>query len=274
MRDVACSVSVLVVQDDTDARARAAAGLRDAGHRVWAAADAAAAQWLADRHRPDVAVVDVHLGGDIDGFAAAAALRASFGTPIFFIVDADHLQHRMRAYEQSTHGYLVRPFCSTELVARVEAAGAEVAEGAVRRRHLGLGRPLRAGDVELDPSTRRAMRAGIHLALTDRQFELLAVLAAAPGRTFSKTELLERIWGYSEYDVNLVEVHISGLRRCLEAHGPRVIFTVRNRGYVLVPAGRLSAGGPTPAPPSHRARAWWDSRRERALLAVAQPGMR
>ncbi len=264
-------MSVLLVQDDTGTRTQAAAALRGAGHRMWAAADAAGAQWLADRHRPDVALVDGHLGGDTDGFAAAAALRASFGMAIFFIVDADHPQHRMRAYEESTHGYLVRPFSCNELVARVEAAGAEAANGVVERRpRLGLSRPLRACDVELDPCTRRAVRAGIHLALTDRQFELLAGLAAAPGRTFSKPELLERVWGCSEHDVNLGEVHVSGLRRCLEVHGPREIFTVLNRGDALVPAGRPSAAGGVPRPASERGRAWRVDRRGVAPLAAGR----
>ena len=77
------------------------------------------------------------------------------------------------------------------------------------------------------------MRAGERLELTRMEEALLVVMAQHPGRVFSKTQLLSQVWGFDAYDVNVVEVHISALRRKLETHGPRLLHTVRGAGYLL-----------------------------------------
>ena len=79
------------------------------------------------------------------------------------------------------------------------------------------------------------MRAGATLDLTRTEFDLLAVMAKHPGQVLSKVQLLTQVWGFDAFDVNLVEVHMSSLRRKMEVHGPRLIQTVRGVGYVLRP---------------------------------------
>jgi DNA-binding response OmpR family regulator len=85
----------------------------------------------------------------------------------------------------------------------------------------------------IDDANKHARRSGVWLDLTPTEFELLSALARAPNQVFSKGQLLSRVWGFDAYDPNLVEVHISALRRKLEAQGPRLIHTVRGRGYVF-----------------------------------------
>jgi len=99
---------------------------------------------------------------------------------------------------------------------------------------------VQVGDLVLDETSGTAVRTGVTLALTATELRLLLYLARHPGRALSKTQILTQVWGYDDYDPNLVEVHISALRRKLEQHGPRLLHTARGLGYVL----RAEAGGP------------------------------
>jgi DNA-binding response OmpR family regulator len=94
---------------------------------------------------------------------------------------------------------------------------------------------VQVGDLVVDEDARLAVRSGQALELTATEFKLLAYLAGHRGRILSKTQLLTQVWGYDEYDPNLVEVHVSALRRKLEQHGPRLIHTARGLGYVVRP---------------------------------------
>jgi len=94
---------------------------------------------------------------------------------------------------------------------------------------------LQVKDLVIDTQAHSAVRAGKVMDLTHREFSLLATLAQHPGIVLSKVQLLTQVWGSEHYDLNLVEVHISALRRKLEEHGPRLIHTVRGVGYVLRP---------------------------------------
>jgi len=94
---------------------------------------------------------------------------------------------------------------------------------------------VQVGDLVVDEDAKLAVRAGRPVELTGTEFRILAYLVGHRGRILSKTQLLTQIWGYEEYDPNLVEVHVSALRRKLEQHGPRLIHTARGLGYVLRP---------------------------------------
>ena len=94
---------------------------------------------------------------------------------------------------------------------------------------------IEIGDLLIDQEASLARRAGTPLDLTATEFRLLEFLAGSRGRTLSKGQILTQVWGYDDYDPNLVEVHISALRRKLESAGPRMIHTVRGLGYVLRP---------------------------------------
>ena len=113
----------------------------------------------------------------------------------------------------------------SELLARVRA---------VMRRSGRLHSPVvEIRDLLIDDNAKQAIRGGVVLDLTPTEFELLSVLVRSPDQVFSKGQLLSQIWGFDSYDPNLVEVHMSALRRKLDAHGPRLVHTVRSRGYVF-----------------------------------------
>ncbi|MEX1162527.1 MAG: response regulator transcription factor [Nitriliruptor sp.] len=114
-----------------------------------------------------------------------------------------------------------------ELLARVQAL--------LRRAGKLVSDVWQVGDIVVDEHRRRVHRAGTEVELTRTEFDLLVALGRTPDRVLSKTQLLSIVWGFSDQDVNVVEVHVSALRRKLERHGPRVISTVRGAGYRLRP---------------------------------------
>ncbi len=114
-------------------------------------------------------------------------------------------------------------------------AGVRAGRRAVLRRLGRLPSTLALGDLLVDEESGEARRAGVVLDLTATEYRLLAHLAHERSRILSKTQLLTQVWGYDDYDPNLVEVHVSALRRKLEEHGPRILHTVRGFGYVLRP---------------------------------------
>ena len=174
---------------------------------------------------PDLAVVDVMLG-PVDGFALAAELRERLDLPIVFLTARDCVADRVAGFALGADDYLVKPFALEELLARVRA---------VLRRSGRHTEPVQAGDVLVDEAAGVAMRAGEPLALTPTELRLLAFMLRHRGAVLSKHQLLTQVWGYDAYDPNLVEVHVSALRRKLERAGRRVIHTVRGLGYRFEP---------------------------------------
>ncbi|MEU8230607.1 response regulator transcription factor [Actinoplanes sp. NPDC048967] len=217
---------VLVVEDEDAIRAPLAAALRGAGHEVREAADGAGFEEVVDAYRPDLALLDVQLPGGRDGFALAAALRGRSDCAVLMVTARDAVDDRLRGFAAGADDYVVKPFATVEVLARV---------GAILRRLGRVPSTVQVGDLVVDEDARLAVRSGQALELTATEFKLLAYLAGHRGRILSKTQLLTQVWGYDEYDPNLVEVHVSALRRKLEQHGPRLIHTARGLGYVVRP---------------------------------------
>src|SRR5690349_20229938 len=217
---------VLVVEDEDAIRAPLAAALRGAGHEVREVADGAGFEDVVDAFRPDLALLDVQLPGGRDGFALAAALRNRSDCAVLMVTARDSVDDRLRGFAAGADDYVVKPFATVEVLAR---------GGAVLRRLGRVPATIQVGDLLVDEDARLAVRRGTTLELTATEFKLLAYLIGHRGRILSKTQLLTQVWGYDEYDPNLVEVHVSALRRKLEQHGPRLIHTARGLGYVVRP---------------------------------------
>nr|WP_256413503.1 response regulator transcription factor [Frigoribacterium sp. CFBP 8766] len=103
--------------------------------------------------------------------------------------------------------------------------------GAVLRRRGRIPAVIEVADLVVDPEAAVTTRSGVALDLTATEQRLLTFLAESRGRTVSKTQILTQVWGYDDYDPNLVEVHLSSLRKKMEREGPRLIHTVRGLGY-------------------------------------------
>jgi two-component system, OmpR family, response regulator len=216
---------LLVIEDDPSLQEAVTVTLRSAGFEVRAESDGSGLAAAVVAFHPDLAILDVRLPAGEDGFSLAVQLRTIFGIPIVFATAADSLDERLRGFDVGADDYIVKPFAAPELVARVRA---------VLRRSGRLRSPTcQVFDLIIDEANRTANRGGHDLQLTKTEFDLLAVLIRAPGKLFSKAQLLSLVWGFAGYDANLVEVHTSALRRKLEAHGGRLIHTERGKGYVL-----------------------------------------
>ncbi len=216
---------VLVVEDDEQVRAAVMAALRDEGFEVRADVDGSEVIRTIEAFRPDLVLLDVHLSGATDGVAIAQRIRLSHDVPVIFVTAAGSEQERMDGFAVGADDYLVKPFPMGELVARATA---------VLRRSNRLGRAVwRVGPLVVDEEAHVASINDHPVELTAIEFSLLARLCRSPGRVISKVQLLTDVWGFDHYALNVVEVHVSSLRKKLEAHGPRVIHTVRSVGYVI-----------------------------------------
>jgi two-component system OmpR family response regulator len=216
---------VLVVEDDGPIREALEVALKGEGYELLALADGSNLGSLAESFRPDLAILDVRMPAGPDGRAMARTLRASSDLPILFLTAADSLEERLAGFEAGADDYMVKPFSMAELLARTRAL--------LRRSGRLSSAVWQLDDLVVDEAARTVVRAGVQLDLTPTEYELLSVLIQHPGRVLSKNQLLTSVWGFDAYDTNLIEVHVSALRRKLEAHGPRLLHTVRGVGYVL-----------------------------------------
>jgi DNA-binding response OmpR family regulator len=194
------------------------------GFAVEAAADGADLERRLGAFGPDLVVLDVMLPGR-DGFMLLEVVRRTSTAAVLVLTARDTLADRLQGLTAGADDYLVKPFAMAELLARVHA---------VLRRTRPGGATVAVGDLVLSDGASRVERDGEPLELTDTERRLLGYLAAHRERVVSKTQILTAVWGYDGFDENVVEVHVSSLRRKLEAGGrPRLVHTVRGRGYQL-----------------------------------------
>ncbi len=218
---------VLVVEDEASARALLVAIMEDDGYQVCAVADGAAALEAAASFKPDLALLDGGLPG-INGVEVARRLRQTDDLPIIFVTGADSAEDIRSGFKMGADDYIVKPFDPEELSWRVRAV--------LRRSGHVVDQRWECGDLVVDEGTQSVTRAGSSIVLTATEFRMLGVLIHNRTRVVPKGQLLHQVWGY-DADDHLIEVHMSSLRRKLDAHGPRMIQTVRGTGYVLRPCG-------------------------------------
>jgi two-component system copper resistance phosphate regulon response regulator CusR len=219
-------IRVLVIEDEAQIADFLVRGLREEGFTVERAADGEEG-WHALRTGTwDVVLLDWWLPGQ-DGLTLLRRFRqVNQETPVLFLTARDAISDRVRGLDGGADDYLCKPFAFTELLARVRAM--------TRRHDRQAGTVVGHADVRVDLATHRAERAGRGLDLTAKEQALLVFFLRHPGEVLSRTRIYEQVWD-ERYDglSNTLEVHIMELRRKLEAHGTRLIQTVRGRGYLF-----------------------------------------
>ncbi|MGW2170750.1 response regulator transcription factor [Streptomyces sp. NPDC001705] len=223
---------ILVVDDDPTVAEVVAGYLERAGHLVDRADDGPAALTRAAAHRPDLVVLDLMLPG-MDGLEVCRRLRGTGPVPVVMLTARGDEDDRILGLEVGADDYVTKPFSPRELVLRVESV--------LRRTRPAPGLvPPSAAGLTVDPGARRATKEGAELALTLREFDLLAFFLRHPGRAFAREELMREVWGWDFGDLSTVTVHVRRLRGKVEDDParPRLIQTVWGVGYRFDPTGR------------------------------------
>jgi two-component system response regulator ResD len=225
------NATVLVVDDEPTIVEVLGTYLERAGFEVERAMDGLEALRLTELHRPDLVVLDLMLPG-LDGFEVLRRLRERPGKPVAVIMLTARGEEsdRLVGLRHGADDYVVKPFSPAELVARVEAVLRRVSPPPEEDDAP----PIERGPLRIEPAGRRVFLDGAELGLTMREFDLLAYLAARPGRVFSRDQLMEAVWESPFFtDTSTVTVHIRRLRVKLgdDPAEPRFIETVWGVGY-------------------------------------------
>jgi DNA-binding response OmpR family regulator len=223
--------TILVVEDDTALRETLTYNLKNHGFGVEVAADGFSALATARQVLPDLILLDLMLPG-LDGIEVCRALRREMTVPILMLTARDDEIDRVIGLEIGADDYITKPFSMRELMARVKAHLRR--EQLIQAGSAAPGELFRFGNLVLDRARREVRLNEQALALTPKEFELLAFLVQNRGRALTRDYLLEQVWGW-EYPggTRTVDVHIHGLRDKIEAdpsHPVRIV-TVRGSGY-------------------------------------------
>jgi two-component system alkaline phosphatase synthesis response regulator PhoP len=221
--------TILVIDDEPKILQIARDYLENAGYRVIEAGDGQGALQRAQSEQPDLVVLDLGLPG-MDGLDVCRQLRRNSDVPIIMLTARGEESDKLVGLELGADDYIVKPFSPKEMVARVRAV--------LRRfdRAQEPGDVLRAGQIELDIPRLRLSVAGREVELTPTEFDLLAALAAQPGRIFSRAQLLDAIHGVAiESYERAIDAHVKNIRRKIEPdpRQPRYVLTVYGVGYKL-----------------------------------------
>ena len=219
-------IRILVIEDEDEIADFVVRGLREEGYTVEREADGDGGWHAMNTGTWDVALLDWWLPAQ-DGLSILRRFRQTGGTkPVLFLTARDAVSDRVRGLDAGADDYLCKPFAFEELLARVRALA--------RRPPSSTGTILNEMDIRVDLITHRAERAGQRLDLTAKEHALLVFFMRHRGEVVSRTRIYEQVWD-ERFDglSNTLEVHVMELRRKLEAHGTRVIQTLRGRGYLF-----------------------------------------
>lgn len=227
---------VLIVEDDRTVAEVVGRYLEREGYRVDIVSDGAAGLARALDDPPDLLVLDIMLPS-LDGLEVCRRLREAHHVPVIMLSARGGESDRVAGLELGADDYVAKPFSPRELTARVKAV--------LRRSALAGGSPgaeppggvLSAGELEVDLTAHEVRRSGALVALTVKEFELLAHLMRHPRQAFGRQQLLEDVWGFSYGDTSTVTVHVRRLREKIEADpsAPRHVCTVWGVGYRFEP---------------------------------------
>jgi len=218
---------VLVAEDDRKLLLHLSKALRAAGYSVDETADGEEALWLLGEHAYDAAVLDISLPGRDGVTVTRTARQRGCTAPILLATARGDVRDKVSGLDAGADDYLVKPFSTEEMLARLRAL--------LRRRRPDMSMLLRVSDLEIDLRGRTVRRGQQTIALTNREFALLEILAESSPRPVSKTTLVERVWDqHFDSGTNVLNVYINYLRKKIDLPGSRpLIHTVRGVGFVL-----------------------------------------
>ena len=229
------AATILVVEDDAATRTFLADNLTADGYELLVAENVQHGLRLLETKFPDLVLVDLGLP-DASGYEVLRRVREADGiasrldpaTPLVLLTGRDGELDRVRGFERGADDYICKPFSYPELRGRIGA----LLRRADHRRRTGR---LRVGELDIDPQARTARLRGETLALSQKEFALLRMLASEPARVFTKDELLRQIWGFRHLGTSrTLDSHACRLRNKLAAHGDRFVVNVWGIGYRLV----------------------------------------
>jgi two-component system, OmpR family, alkaline phosphatase synthesis response regulator PhoP len=225
---------VLVIDDEAKIVRLAKDYLEQGGFRVETASDGKTALATSRHARPDLIVLDLNLP-DLDGLDVCRSLRRESDVPIIMLTARVEEAERLIGLELGADDYITKPFSPRELVARARAV--------LRRTRGEVHQPgmIRASDLEVDLNGHRVSRNGVPIQLTRTEFNLLAILAQHPGQTFTREQMIDRLFGvsYEGFDRS-IDAHVKHLRQKLEVDPgqPRYVLTVYGVGYKFAEEAR------------------------------------
>jgi DNA-binding response OmpR family regulator len=226
MKGLVRLVNILVVDDDPHIRELVRHFLHQEGFVVHEAGDGGEALAKLESVKADLVILDIMMP-NMDGWQLCRELREHYDIPLLMLTAMGETPQKIKGFQLGTDDYLVKPFEPPELVARVKAL--------LRRYRIAASQTVRIGNVTLDRKTYEVIVDGDSTGIPPKEFELLFKLASYPGKTITREQLIEDIWGY-DYEGNerTVDVHINRLRERFpeDRHAFR-IATVRGLGYRL-----------------------------------------
>lgn len=217
---------LLIVDDDPHIRELLRHVMQNEGFDVYEASDGVEALSLLESVKADMVILDIMMP-NMDGWQLCRELRAHYDLPLLMLTAKGETAQKVKGFELGTDDYLVKPFEPAELVARVKAL--------LKRYRIAASQTVQAGELLLNRQTYEAVAGGQSITLPLKEFELLFKLASYAGKTISREQLIEDIWGYDfEGNERTVDVHINRLRERFseEAYGFK-ISTIRGLGYRL-----------------------------------------
>ena len=217
---------ILVVDDDPHIRELVQVFLRSDGFEVIEASDGAEALSKLDSVKVDLAIIDIMMP-NMDGWELCRELKATFDIPVLMLTAKAETSQKLKGFQLGTDDYLVKPFEPLELAARLKAL--------LKRYRIERSQTIQIGELTMDRKTYRVTVGAESLTLPLKEFELLFKLASYPGRTFSREQLIQDIWGYDFHgNDRTLDVHINRLReRFPEDKYSFKITTIRGLGYRL-----------------------------------------
>lgn len=218
--------TILIIEDDIRFSELVKRALEKEGYKVDLADDGLSGLQLFKQNLPDLVLLDWILPG-MDGLEVCRKIREIGPQPILMLTGRESLKDRVSGLDAGADDYMVKPYETDELMARIRAL--------LRRTQLEQSTTLTFSDLQLDTSSRQALRNGRLIHLTAKEYDLLEMFIRNPRKVLTREQIFDRVWGYDfGGESNVLDVYIRYLRKKMEARGERrLIFTARGIGYIL-----------------------------------------